>query len=123
MADFDLDIDRAAQEAVLLEARHAALVDGATRLNERAQANAPVDSGNLRRSHDVIEPDPDAQEAGVEATADYALYVHEGWSRKGRASISDPEGDDIEFEYEQASYAGNPWLARSVDELAAEEMG
>lgn len=109
--DFDLDMDEAAQEAVLLKARHAALADGSARLNERAQANAPVDTGNLRRSHRVNGPDAEAREAEVEATASYSLPVHEGHR---------------EFVFGNATgryRPANPWLSRSVDELAAEEMG
>lgn len=111
MADFDLDVNDAAMEAVLLKARHAALVDGATRLNERAQRNAPVDTGNLRRSHRINGPDAEAREAEVEATANYALYVHEG----GRLVAWGNETGKMR--------PANPWLSRSIDELAAEEMG
>lgn len=109
MADFDLD--RASMEAVLLKARYETLVDASTRLNERGQANAPVDRGNLRRSHKVNGPDAEAREADVEATADYALPVHEGHR---------------EFVFGRATgryRPANPWLSRSVDELAAEEAG
>lgn len=119
MADTRVDLDRAATEAVLLKARYGALVDGSTRLNERCQLNSPVGlTGNLRRSHDVIEPDPDAREAGVEATADYAAAVHEG-----------AVPHDIRNAFgrgETVRHPGNkaqPWMTRSVDELAAEEMG
>lgn len=111
MSDTRVEIDGAAMEAVLLKARHAALVDGATRLNERGQANSPVLSGNLRRSHRVNGPDAEAREAEVEATANYAAAVHEGHR---------------EFVFGNATgryRPANPWLARSVDELAAEEMG
>lgn len=109
--DFDLEMDSAATEAVLLKARYAALVDGATRLNERAQANSPVDTGNLQRSHRVNGPNADATEAEVEATAPYALYQHEGYRL-------------VAWGNETGRYQpANPWLSRSVDELAAEEMG
>lgn len=109
MADYD--IDRASMEAVLLKARYETLVDASTRLNERGQANAPMDRGILRRSHRVISPNADATEAGVEATADHALPVHEGHR---------------EFVFGRATgryRPANPWLSRSVDELAAEEAG
>lgn len=109
MADFDLD--RAAMESVLLKARYETLVDASTRLNERAQANAPVDTGNLRRSHKVNGPDADARETEVEAAANYAVYVHEGAREVvfGRAT--------------GRHRPANPWLSRSVDELVAEEGG
>lgn len=97
----DVDIDRAALEAVLLLARRETLMDASTRLNERCQFNSPVDTGNLRRSHRINGPDAEAREAEVEAAADYSLYVHEG-TRRQRAQ---------------------PWMTRSVDELAAEEAG
>ncbi len=109
MADFDLD--RAAMEAVLLKARYETLVDASTRLDERAQANAPVDTGNLRRSHKINGPDADARQVEVEATANYALPLHEGHR---------------EFVFGRATgryRPARPWMTQSVDELAAEEGG
>jgi hypothetical protein len=106
----DIDIDRAAMEAVLYRVRRDELEDASARLNERGQANSPVDKGNLRRSHKVLPVNADATEAGVEATADYAAAVHEGhrlvaWGRDTGRFVPP-----------------NPWLRRSVDELASENQ-
>lgn len=102
-----VDLNSAAVNAVAMAARRDALEDASARLNERCQANAPVDTGNLRRSHRLIPVDADATEAGVEASANYAVFVHEGheivaWGRRtGRMQPA------------------NPWMRRSVDQLAA----
>lgn len=113
----DVRLDNSAIEALLRDARGEALEDTGAELLGKCMENSPVKSGNLRRNHRLGDVDEDAGEVEVIADADYAAAVHEGWERfeGGR----DPEtgegrGDSV------ASYEGNPWMTRSVDEIAAE---
>ena len=101
-----VDIDNSAVERLLLDARRETLTDAAASLNERCQRNAPVDTGNLRRSHEIILPGGDATEAGVLASAPYSLYVHEGHRI-------------IAFGRDTGRYQpADPWMRRSIDEAA-----
>ena len=94
MADIRISIDNGALEAAARAARKDALVDAAARINVRAQALSPVDTGNLRRSHKVEGPDAAARSAEVVADTPYSIYVHEGTRNQ----------------------AAQPWLTRAVDQ-------
>jgi hypothetical protein len=112
----DIDIDNAAMEALLYRARRNALEDASARLVERGMVNCPVGkTGNLRRSHKKIDPNADATEAGAEATADYAAAVHDG-ARPHTIPNAFGRGKPVEHPGNEP----NPWLRRSVDELASE---
>ncbi len=97
MANVRISIDNAAVEAVARAARKDALEDAAARINVRAQSLAPVDTGNLRRSHKVEGPDAEARSAEVVADTYYSLYVHAGTRNQ----------------------AAQPWLTRAVDQSRA----
>lgn len=101
-----VDLDNSAVEAVLLDARRETLTENGLELGIRCQANAPEQTGRLIREHDVQEPDAEAREIKIVFGAPYSLYVHEGWSR----------------ESDGASYQGNPWATRSIDQMAAENV-
>lgn len=112
--------NRSAIEAVARDAREEALGEFGPDLLERCVFNAPEKTGNLKRRHELSEADPDANEARVESNAPYSLFVHDGWERyEGGRDPETGEGRGART----ASYEGNPWLARSVDEMAAENFG
>lgn len=123
----EVRIDNAKMEAELSGARREALEETGTRLLERAMANAPVDSGNLRRSHYLTLPDSGAQEISVVAGAEYAMAVHEG----SRPHVIEPRSRRAlrfyvggrEVFATRVHHPGNapdPWLTRSADQLASE---
>jgi HK97 gp10 family phage protein len=74
----NVDINHAANEAVLLAARRDALEDAQARLTIAAQQTVHVITGNLRRSIGPGRLDAERGEAEVEAKADYAIYEHNG---------------------------------------------
>ncbi len=110
----NVDINQAANEEILLAARHAALEDGGAKVLGRCVQNSPEDSGNLRRNHKLGDVDEQARKVEVVADTDYAFFVHDGWARRGESTEEDPEGPVV------ASYEGNSWMTRSIDELTAE---
>lgn len=114
----DVDLDHAAIEDLLYRVRRDELEDASDRLVERGMANSPVGkTGNLRDSHKPVPVNADATEAGAEATEDYAAAVHDGarahWipNAFGRGEAVWHPGNEP-----------NPWLRRSVDELASENL-
>lgn len=96
MADVDVDINGAAQEAALLAWRRDALENEGAALMAVAMEEAPVDTGNLRRSHKLGEPNADATEIEIVADTDYSLYVHDGTRRQ----------------------SAQPWMRRAIDRKA-----
>jgi len=93
------------------------------------QGNVPFDKGDLRKAH-VVEP-IGQNDAVLAVNTPYARAVHDGrpaitikpkskprlvWKgangkKRGAAFVNQP------------ARKGNPWLARAVEELEAEELG
>jgi HK97 gp10 family phage protein len=74
----NVDINYAANEAVLLAARRDALEDAQARIAASAQQTVHVITGNLRRSIRPTRLDAERGEAEVLADTDYAIYEHNG---------------------------------------------
>lgn len=76
---YEPDREGASRAAGAAALRAAAIVT--RRIATQAKMNTPVLTGNLRRSIDPSPPrlvGPGRASGSVEATAEYALYVHEG---------------------------------------------
>jgi HK97 gp10 family phage protein len=71
-------LNHAANEAVAMAARKAALDDAGLRIEGTAKQTVHVITGNLRRSIRYAGTNPQAAEGYVEATASYSVYEHEG---------------------------------------------
>lgn len=112
----NIDLDNVAIEDLLYRTRRDELEDASERLKDRGQANCPIGkTRQLYDSHEVIPVNADATEAGAQATADYAAAVHEG-ARPHTIPNAFGRGEPVEHPGNEP----NPWLRRSVDELASE---
>lgn len=72
----------------------------------RSQGYVPVDKGKLRASIEVEMRDENGPVAYVGANTEYAVYVHEGYTRRGGRKI-----------------AGRPFLKRALDDVMARNRG
>lgn len=89
------------------------------------QGNVPFDKGDLRKAH-VVEPSGVA-DAILAANTPYARAVHDGRPAltikpKGKKALAWKGGDHPAKSVKQPARAGNPWLARAVDELEREGL-
>lgn len=106
MADVDVDINEAANEAALYAWRRDALENGGMELLIVAQEECPVDTGNLRRNHKLGEPNANATEIEIVADTDYSLPVHDGHRI-------------VAWGHDTGRYQpANPWLRRAIDRKA-----
>jgi hypothetical protein len=113
-----VEIGRQAMEDLLYRVRRDELEDTSERLKERCEANSPIgETRHLHDSHEVIPVNADATEAGVENTARYAAAAHEG----ARAHII-PNAFGRGESVEHPGNEPDPWMRRSVDEMAAENL-
>lgn len=73
-----INIDDSAIEKLLRDAREEALTDAGLKITARAQQEAPVRTGNLRRNITFNRPTGPMRYASVDSNAPYSVYVHEG---------------------------------------------
>lgn len=134
MADLVWTPNRAAMQKFLKgpqgpAARAVRRVQSAT--DAYARRSAPKDTGQLGRSHvkTPIVAEGERVTAGVEATADYALFVHEGTRphpivpRRGKFLAWIPRGSGAKTIFARSvmlhpGTKAQPWLAKSA-KLAA----
>ena len=109
-----VDFDNSAVERVLADARREQLSESGRALLGLCKVNAPEDSEYMRDHHELRGLDADATEILVVSTAPYSLYVHEG-TRPHEIPNAFGRG----FTVQHPGYAGDPWMTRSVDQMAA----
>jgi HK97 gp10 family phage protein len=73
-----IKMDNSAVEKVAKDARKKLLTSAVNRVALRAQAEAPVQTGNLRRNIKANLPSGLMYIASVDSNAPYSVYVHEG---------------------------------------------
>ena len=122
-------INHAAARAVARKSQAENLVSFLRQVENRAKVLTPVDTGRLRGSHTIRVFYRGSKAVGqIAAVTDYALAVHEGWSRT--APIVPKRKKALRFKVGNrtvivakvnapASYAGRPWLWRALQEVSA----
>lgn len=106
---FEAKMHRAAQE---VKDTHTLLQRIALKVEGTAKRLSPVKTGNLRRS---VTSRATAHEAIVGATANYAVYVHEGTSRMpGRPFIKDAIEEERGWIESEAQRFGEQALAKAA---------
>jgi hypothetical protein len=120
-------LNRAAVRALAMDAASREVAE-ATRLTQnRAKVLTPVDTGLLRSANFIRVRSLGKRVVGqVYNNTDYALPVHEGWSRvrpiypiRGRALRFKVGGNIViaSVVKKPASYPGRPWLRRALFEV------
>lgn len=109
-----VDINNAAMEELLFGVRKQTLEETAEDLKNRCVQNAPERTGELKREHKVGEVNLDATEVEVVADTDYAASVHEG-ARAHEIPNAFGRGEPVEHPGNDP----NPWMSRSIDQMAA----
>lgn len=97
------------------EARHDLLEETGGEATELMRANAPEDTGELKRQHKTSDVDSEAEMIYVIFDVNHAVPLHEGWERYeyGRDESGEGQGALV------ASFRGDPWARRTLDEMSA----
>lgn len=110
-----VELDEEGIARCAFDARHELLEETGGEATELMRANAPEDTGNLKREHKTSDVDADAETIYVIFDVNYAAALHDGWERYeyGRDESDEGQGALV------ASFRGDPWARRTLDEMSA----
>lgn len=108
---FEPDMEGIARCA--FEARHDLLGEVGGEATELMRANAPEDTGNLKRQHKTSDVDSEAEAIYVIFDVPYAAALHEG-----SVPHEIPNAFGLGITVQHPGYKGDPWARRTLNEMS-----